>query len=137
GEPLVVVGDLPGRGLEASTDVSHLHRRLPQTGRNETSLSAILRELISYVWEKHRGKKQFRCFIGRWEGNDLRYINAGLLPTIQIGRQDEHRLPVTSGAVGVQADANFTENTVPFPARDLLLVYTDGVYRTLTDDADK
>lgn len=136
-EPLLVVGDLPGPGLEASTDVSHLHRKLTQIVQRETELAAILNELNAYVRERFQGRKQFRCFIGRWIGNDLHYINAGLLPTIQIGKQDQQLLPVNGSPVGAQDDATFSESVVPFPARDLLLVYTDGLYQGLTDDENK
>jgi serine phosphatase RsbU (regulator of sigma subunit) len=137
GEPLLVVGDLPGKGLEAAPEVAQLHRKLTQIVQRETALPVILKELNAYVLEEHRGRKQFRCFIGRWAGEQLSYINAGLPPTIQIGRQDQKLLPVNSVAVGAQSDAMFTENTVPFPARDLLLVYTDGLYQGLTEDEDK
>ena len=136
-EPLLIVGDLPGRGLEASTDVTHLHRKITQIVQRETNLAAILTELNAYVYERYQGERQFRCFIGRWAGTDLHYINAGLPPTIQIGKSDQHRLPVSSGAVGAQREALFTEKVVSFPARDLLLIYTDGLSQGLASDPEQ
>jgi hypothetical protein len=39
--------------------------------------------------------------------------------------------------VGKQAEADFTELVVPFPARDQLVIYTDGVFAKLTSDHAK
>ncbi len=58
----------------------------------------------------------------------MHYVNAGHLPTIRLSKQQRSQLPVTSGAVGASEQATFTEEMITFPARDLLLVYTDGVY---------
>ncbi|MBP6824864.1 MAG: SpoIIE family protein phosphatase, partial [Acidobacteria bacterium] len=47
------------------------------------------------------------------------------------------QLPVTCGAVGENSEAKFVESVVPFPTRDLLLIYTDGAFAKLTDDREK
>src|SRR5262249_2191520 len=47
------------------------------------------------------------------------------------------QLPVTWEAVGAQAEATFTESVVQFPARDQLVIYTDGVFAKITDSRDK
>lgn len=135
--PLLIVGDLPGRGLEAATDVTHLHRKITQIVQRETNLAAILTELNAYAYDRYQGQRQFSCFIGRWSDNELHYINAGLPPTIQVGKSDQHLLPVSHNAVGAQPEASFTAQVVPFPARDLLLVYTDGLYQGIAGDPAK
>jgi serine phosphatase RsbU (regulator of sigma subunit) len=141
--PLVAVGDLGGQGFKAISEVAELHHQLGRTISRESSLVKILEELNSYVWNKYQGRRQFTCVLAEWEGEEMRYINAGHLPLIQMSKPQgaqiigHKQLPVTCGAVGEQADAVFTESVVPFPVRDQLVIYTDGVFAKITSDHDK
>jgi hypothetical protein len=143
GGPLVVVGDLGGRGFEALGEVADLHQRLGRVISRETDLPKILEELSGYVREKYEGRRTFTCALARWEGEKMRYVNAGHLPMIQMSKPQgaqiisHKQLPVTSVPVGGQAGATFTESVVPFPARDQLVIYTDGVFAKVTDSRDK
>lgn len=144
--PLVVVGDLSvenGKNFESLSAIGELHQTLSKiVNRNadEASLVKILDELNAELGER---KRSFTCVLARWEGDQLRYVNAGHLPMVHLNKpQGAHtagreQLPVTCGAVGERSDATFTESVVPFPARDLLLVYTDGAYAKLTSDREK
>jgi hypothetical protein len=141
--PLIVVGDLGGRGFKALGEVGEMHQRLSRIVNRESSLPKILEALNGYLWEKYQGYRPFTCVLAEWEGEQLRYINAGHLPMIQMSKPQgaqivgHKQLPVTCGAVGVQAEAAFTESITPFPVRDQLVIYTDGVFAKMTDDRDK
>jgi len=135
--PLVVVGDLGGEGIAATIAVAHLHTTLSRIVLRESSLARILEELNATFWQQSHGARQFTCVLARWEGEELHYVNAGHLPTIQLSKREQTRLPVTSAPVGAQEQAAFTPSTVTFQARDLLLVYTDGLYAELTADRDQ
>jgi serine phosphatase RsbU (regulator of sigma subunit) len=147
--PLVVVGDLSidtGKGYEALTAAADLHQTLSKivskhaAELGESGLTKILDELNAELYEKHRA---FTCVLAQWQGEELHYVNAGHLPMIQLHKPQgtqaagHQQLPVTCGAVGDKADATFVESVVPFPARDLLLIYTDGAFAKLTSDRDK
>ncbi len=132
--PIVVIGDLPGRGFEAIDQIAQLHMELEKIIARESNLMKISEELNAYIWNKYQGRKQFTCVIARWEGEQMHYINAGHLPAIQFSKQEHKQLPVTSQALGTRQQAEFKEEAVPFPARDLLILYTDGSYGKLTDD---
>ena len=69
----------------------------------------------------------------------MSYVNAGHLPIIQLNRQQEAtQLPVNNDlALGVKPDASFSASVVPFPARDLALLYTDGLYAKLTNSPEQ
>lgn len=134
--PLVVVGDLPGQGFDAIGQVSQLHQKLLKIVGREASLTKILEELNAYIWEKYQGRKTLSCMLAWWEGEQMHYANAGHLPAIQISKQERRQLPATCGPVGAQQQAVFKEDVTAFPARDLLIVYTDGVYAKLSDDRD-
>ncbi|HEV2668638.1 MAG TPA: PP2C family protein-serine/threonine phosphatase, partial [Blastocatellia bacterium] len=141
--PLVAVGDLGGRGFEALVEIADLHQRLGRVVSRETDLPKILEELNGYLREKYEGRRTFTCALVRWEGEKMRYVNAGHPPMIQMSKPqgaqiiDHKQLPVTCGPVGAQAEATFTESVVPFPARDQLVIYTDGVFAKITDSLDK
>jgi len=141
--PLVAVGDLGGRGFDALGEVADLHQRLGRVISCETDLPKILEELNGYLQEKYEGRRTFPCALARWEGEKMLYVNAGHLPMIQMSKPQgaqiisHKQLPVTCGPVGAQAEATFTESTVPFPARDQLVIYTDGVFAKVTESRDK
>lgn len=141
--PLVAVGDLGGQGFKAISEVAALHQQLGRVVSRETSLPKILEELNASVWEKYQGRRPFTCVLTRWEGEQMRYVNAGHLPMIQMSKPQgaqivgHKQLPVTCGAVGIQAEAVFTESVVPFPVRDQLVIYTDGVFAKLAGDRTK
>lgn len=141
--PLLAMGDLGGQGFEALGEVAEMSRRLAEIVNRETSLPKILEELNGYFWEKYQGLRTFSCALVQWEGEQMRYVNAGHLPMIQMSKPQgaqivsHKRLPVTCGAVGAQQRGAFTEAIAPFPARDQLVLYTDGVFAKITDDRDK
>ncbi len=134
---MVVVGELPGEGLEATLCVGRLHNTLTQIVASETTLSGIVEKLNKALWQQYQGTRQFRGVFAIWEDEQLHYINAGHLPAIQVSKQQLSRLPVNASPVGASEGASFTSATVSFPARDLLLLYTDGIYAKLTDDREK
>ncbi|MFZ4629658.1 MAG: PP2C family protein-serine/threonine phosphatase [Blastocatellia bacterium] len=141
--PLLAVGELGGEDFEALRAVSSLHQELARVVARETELSAILRALNSYMVKKYRGRRSLACLLARWEGEQLRYINAGLLPMIQMSKPqgaqavNQHSLPVTMAAIGVAEEIVVEESVVPFPVRDLMVVYTDGVFAKLASDRQK
>lgn len=144
--PLVVVGDLSlptGKKFEALTATADLHQTLSKIVSRHAEnpgLTKILEELNADLIEKHRS---LTCVLAQWQGEQLHYVNAGHLPMIHLNKPQgaqtagHERLPVTCGAVGEKSDAVFTESVVPFPARDLLLIYTDGAFTKLSTDREK
>jgi hypothetical protein len=141
--PLVALGDLGGRGFEAIGEAADLHQRLGRIINRETDLPKILEELNGYLLEKYDGRRTFTCALARWEGENMRYVNAGHLPMIQMSKPQgaqiisHKQLPVTCGPAGALPRSTFAESTVPFPARDQLVIYTDGVFAKVTDSRDK
>lgn len=141
--PLVIVGDLGGDGFEALNQINELHQQVARAVASETGLVAILGNLNNWLIEKYKGHRPFTCVIAEWEGEQMRYVNAGHLPVIQMSKPqgaqavNQHTLPVTCGPLGVTAEAEFVESTVSFPTRDLMIVYTDGIFSKLAADREK
>ncbi|MCG3161840.1 MAG: hypothetical protein JMDDDDMK_03055 [Acidobacteria bacterium] len=141
--PLVALGDLGGQGFKAISEVAETHQHLSRVVNRESNLPKILEELNGYLWEKYQGRRSFTCVLAEWDGEQMRYINAGHLPLIQMSKPQgaqiigHKQLPVTCGAVGVEAQADFIESVVPFPVRDQLVIYTDGVFAKIASDREK
>ena len=140
--PLLIVGDLNGRGFDTIGEVAEISRCLARIVTRETSLPKILEELNGYLWGRSQGGQPFTCVIARWEGEQMRYINAGHLPMIQMSKAQgavsgNKQLPVTCAAVGAQPRAAFIESVVTFPARDQLVIFTDGVFSKLAGSRDE
>jgi len=150
--PLVVVGDLSiqsgetGASFVSLKATAGLHQLLSKiiskhvAHAGDIGAAKILDELNARLYEQHRS---FTCVLAQWQGEQLHYVNAGHLPLVHLNKPQgaqtagHEQLPVTCGAVGERADASFVESVVPFPARDLLVIYTDGAFAKLTSDRDQ
>jgi hypothetical protein len=128
--PLVVVGDLPGKGLTATMNFARLHQQVAQVVERQDSLADIAEALNDFVRQQYPGQV-FTCVLARWEGANLHYLNAGHLPAVRISKRAASLLGVNSPALGAQADARFAEEVIDFPKGDLLVLYTDGSYTGL------
>lgn len=135
--PLLIVGDLPGHGVEALGHVARIHQQLLLVVNREPALPKIAAELNNIVYELYGGKRPFTCVLAEWEGEEMRYLNAGHLPIIQRTKSELIQLPLNNAPLGVSPDAAFTESVVPCVARDLLLFFTDGLYSKVTSDRDQ
>lgn len=144
--PLVVLGDLSiasGKKFEALAAVSELHKSLSKIVSRHADapdLPKILEELNAELCEKHR---LFTCVLAQWRGDQLHYVNAGHLPMVHLNKPQgaqtagRKQLPVTCETLGKTAEAKIVESVVPFPARDLLLMYTDGAFAKLSDNREQ
>jgi hypothetical protein len=134
--PLVVVGDLPGKGLTATMNFARLHQQVAQVVERQNSLAEIADALNEFVRQQYAAQV-FTCVLARWEGANLHYLNAGHLPAIRISKRAASLLSVNSPALGAEADARFTEEVTGFPKGDLLLLYTDGSYTGLAANREQ
>jgi hypothetical protein len=135
--PLVVVADIGGTGPGDVRDVALLHQTMLRIVLEDSSLPGVLDRLHAYVWQTYKGERKLTGFIARWEGEELEYASAGHPPALHVGRASIGRLDATAGPIGERADETFTAKTVPFPARDMLMVFTDGLYRKLADNPEQ
>ena len=126
--PLVVLGDLPGQGLDAAIAATQLQQFIAELAQEKALLSDILTELNAALWQK---KQTVACVLARWEGAHLHYVNAGHLPAIRISKREPEWLPVNAPAIGSAATIDFIEAVLEFPKGDMLLLYSDGAYAGL------
>lgn len=126
--PMVVLGDFPGKGLDAAIAATRLQQFISDLAQEKFSLTELATELNN---ELRRKNQMVTCILARWEGTHLHYVNAGHLPVIHINRRATELLPVNAPALGAEASPVFNEAVLEFPKGDLLLLYTDGAYTGL------
>lgn len=140
--PMVILGDLGGEGFGALAEVAALHREVSRLVPTTDSPTALAGGINSWLLGR-RNPRPFTCVIAEWRGEEMRYVNAGHLPMIRMSKPsgsqatNHHLLPVTCEALGVSAEVSIVESAVPFPARDLMVIYTDGIFAKLTSDREK
>jgi hypothetical protein len=135
--PLVVVADIGGTGTGDVKDVARLHQAMLRVVLEDSSLVGILERLHAYAWQQYKGERRITCLLARWEGEQMEYASAGHLPALHLGKSSTARLDATGEAIGDRETASFKSRIVPFPARDLLMIFTDGLYRKLADNRDQ
>ncbi len=132
--PLVVLGDLTGKGLSAALVATEVQQEIKQLAHEKATLTEIAMELNAKLWRK---KQLVSCVLARWEGANLQYLNAGHLPVIHISHISK-RAPeqyfVNSSWLGANEKATFREETIAFPQGDMLVLYTDGAYAGLAQE---
>ena len=135
--PLVVVADIGGTGASDVKEVARLHQAMLRIVLEDSSLVGILDRLHSYIWQTYKGERKATCFLARWQAEELEYASAGHLPALHLGKSSSARLDPTGAELGASETATFSAKVVPFPARDLLLLFTDGLYLKLADNREQ
>jgi serine phosphatase RsbU (regulator of sigma subunit) len=129
--PMVVLGDLPGNGLDAAMAATQLQRQIAHLAREKATLTDIAKELNAKLYRKDQ---MVGCVLARWEGPYLYYLNAGHLPAIHISKREAKLLPINALPLGAKVEAPFPEDVIEFQKGDLLLLYTDGAYAGLANN---
>ena len=126
--PMIVLGDLPGNGLDAAMAATQLQRQITQVAREKATLSEVATELNALLHRKHQA---VGCVLARWAGTHLQYLNAGHLPAVYISKREAKPLPVNAPPLGAEENFAHSEEVIEFQKGDLLLLYTDGAYAGL------
>lgn len=136
--PLVILGDLDCPVGTALTEVAALHQQLLKIISRESDPGRILTALNTWLYDKYQGKRRFSCVAANWEGETMRYINAGHLPAFRLSAKLERsKIGVNSEPLGAERDAQYTVEEIPFQARELLVIYTDGLYGKVTNERER
>jgi serine phosphatase RsbU (regulator of sigma subunit) len=145
GDPLLVIGDVAGKGVGAALYMSLFRSLIRATSKtdllfnkigmsalsNKERLQAIITYVNQYVFETHGHTSIFStifiCALDHM-GKKLSYINCGNEPAIMVGNESSMTLLWPTGPiVGVLSDAEFVPQEIEMNPSDLLLIHTDGV----------
>lgn len=130
-----VVGDVSGKGLAASMLMAHLHAMFRSLLPRGTALKEMM-ELASRVFCESTLPSTYATLIcGRLADNgEVAICNAGHPPALRIHRGTIAPLPATGLPLGMFCDNRFEVHSIRMEQWDMLIIYTDGVSETTSDD---
>jgi sigma-B regulation protein RsbU (phosphoserine phosphatase) len=126
--PVVLLGDITGKGVAASMLMAHLHATF-------RSLATVTRSVTDLVSKANRVFCQgalpshFATLVCGAVGGDgaVEVCNAGHCLPLHVGAGGVSRVDSTGLPLGVFADGDYVSRTLRLSPSDSLVLYTDGV----------
>lgn len=136
GRPVVVVGDVSGKGLPAALVMSMLHGSVRSILRSSSdrNLAKLTQELNDLIYSETPSERYVTFFWSVFDAStsSLRYVNAGHWPPLLVRASGERpleirRLEVGGPPVGLLPMSAYDEGREPTFPGDLLVAYSDGL----------
>jgi sigma-B regulation protein RsbU (phosphoserine phosphatase) len=127
----LVIGDVSGKGIEASVRTALARYSLRAYAYMDPTPSSVMQSLNTAVYFQTRPDQFITLFYGLLNVKDgiLCFVNAGHMPALYFDHQS-HRvseLQVSGLPLGVLDGATYEQHVSGFKSGDRLLLYTDGV----------
>jgi PAS domain S-box-containing protein len=132
----IVVGDVSGKGIEASTLTSIIKNTLKAYSYEGDSPAMVLYKTNNIIAKTSPSGLFVTLFLGILDisTRSLIYCNAGHpAPIIKSERSQVVLLDANSPIVGAFSDLQFLEETAILAENDMLILYTDGVIEARCD----
>jgi PAS domain S-box-containing protein len=132
---LALIGDVTGHGVTAATTTSLLRHGARFASRLEPYPAAILHRLDEEL--RQTGARTLATALcARITPGQLVLSSAGHPPALLLDTAGQvHEITTAGPLLGAFADAQWTEETMPVAAGQLVLLYTDGVTETVGKDS--
>lgn len=128
-----IIADIKGHGAAAAMMSFMVRKMFNNIIRQESQPKDVL-EKINKAYHELKIDTElvfFSAFIGKINGNELTYSNAGhphpALLSLDINKG--RRLDCNGHFIGFMDDTTFTEETVVLEDEDCILLHTDGLYQ--------
>jgi hypothetical protein len=134
----VALGDVAGKALPAAL----LMVKLQATLRALAPLFDTLGDLgsaVNRIVQRDGLPNRFATLVYlvlTEHSGDVRVLNGGHMPPVVVRAGALDRLPPGSMALGIMADATFTEQRVELSEGDALIVFSDGVSEAMNSSGD-
>jgi phosphoserine phosphatase RsbU/P len=137
----LVVGDASGKGLAAALMIANVQSSLRTAALfTGDDLAALLKVVNHQVYTSSSKDRYATLFFGVLDRSTrtLRYVNAGHNPPVLIRRDGAMHWLETGGApVGLFADSEYREGSVPIETGDLVIAFTDGLIEATNQDGEE
>jgi phosphoserine phosphatase RsbU/P len=123
------LGDVAGKGLSAALLMAKLQSTLRAFVSDFKSLSELAAK-VNYIFYRDGLRNIFASLLYlelKVDSNEVKLFNAGHFPPIIVKGNELKELSKGSPALGLMANAQFTEETVEFTPGDIFVVYSDGI----------
>lgn len=125
----IAIGDVAGKGLGAALFMVKIQATLRTLAPDYESLSEIASKLNSILLRDGMPAKFASLIFVRIDSTSstLRYVNAGHMPPLVVSRDTVTELAKGNVALGLSADAVYTEQEVPLNTGQAFVAYSDGL----------
>ncbi len=126
----VAIADVSGKGMPAALLMSNVQAALRAHATEERKARDAVRQVNAQVARSAGLGKFVTLFYGQVDvpGGTLTYTNAGHnLPLLRRSSGQVEELSAGGLLLGVEEDAQYEQETVPFRPNDALLLYSDGI----------
>jgi sigma-B regulation protein RsbU (phosphoserine phosphatase) len=130
GRLVLAVGDVSGKGTGAALLMSSVHAAVRAQSQTKASISEIMEEINSYIYENSPSSKYLTLFYSVLEPltGELAYSNGGHnTPLLMRPSGEMVKLDVGGLPVGLMPGISYDEARVQFQEGDVLVIYSDGI----------
>jgi sigma-B regulation protein RsbU (phosphoserine phosphatase) len=125
----LAIGDVAGKGLPAALLMAKLQATLRAVVPDFSSLSKLA-EKLNAIFYRDSLPNRFASLVYleiTSDSNEIRFVNAGHIPPIISGEGKFSEMSKGAPALGIMPDSTYTEERCQLNARELFIVYSDGV----------
>jgi len=134
---LLVVADVAGKSVPAALLMATLQASVRTLAEINTSLLELVEGLNRYACAHSLGGSRFITgFFAEFEpgSGELSYVRAGHeKPILRRASGSLERLEAGDLPLGIHADTKFTRGVITMGARDLLVIFTDGLIEAVNE----
>jgi sigma-B regulation protein RsbU (phosphoserine phosphatase) len=127
---VLAVGDVSGKGTGAALLMSSVHAAVRAQSQTKASISEIMVEINSYIYENSPSSKYLTLFYSVLDPltGELAYSNGGHNTPLLMRQSGEMvKLDVGGLPVGLMPGICYDEARVQFQEGDVLVIYSDGI----------
>jgi hypothetical protein len=131
----VALGDVAGKGLPAALLMAKLQATLRALLPETVALGELGRR-VNRILHRDGLPKRFATLVYLEIGADagrVRWVNAGHMPPLILGRERIEETPRGGLALGLSADSTYFQQQVEIERGDLFIVYSDGVTEAMDE----
>lgn len=130
GKLVLAVGDVSGKGTGAALLMSSVHAAVRAQSQTKASISEIMVETNSYIYENSPSSKYLTLFYSVLDPltGELYYSNGGHnTPLLMRPSGEMVKLDIGGLPVGLMPGICYDEARVQFQEGDVLVIYSDGI----------
>lgn len=120
--------------------MSSVHAAVRAQCTTHLSPKEIVSEINQYIYDNTPSNRYVTMFYSELElaTNQLTYINGGHNPPLLVRNSGEvESLEIGGFPVGITPDGDYHEGTVQLDPGDVLVIYSDGVTESVSEDGDE
>jgi len=140
GRLALALGDISGKGISAALLMASLRASLRSIASlQQSDLASLIRHVNNLVYESSTTNRYATFFYAEYDPGTslLTFVNAGHNPPYILRGTQVIPLEATGTIVGLLADVEYAQATIPMHSGDVLLAFTDGISEAMNHQDDE